>query len=292
MGVKAIDVSYCQVGVDYNKVKADGIEAVIIRAGFGRETSQKDSQFETHYKNAKAAGLKIGAYWYSYADSIDDAKREASACLACIKGKNFDLPIYFDMEESRQTSYGRTVLTAMAVAFCETIKAGGYRAGVYSNANWLSNYLDYNLLRSKYSIWLAQWSSSRSYDCDVWQYAEDGRVDGIAGNVDVDVILNTAIINGESEDIEMRQGKTNDAVLTLKQHLKLLYILGVIKTKVDDTAGYGGGTDKAVREVQRVAKITEDGIVGPQTIKAIYNLESNAIKYNNEAIKKIKDILK
>lgn len=72
---------------------------MIIRAGYGRETYQKDSEFETHYRNAKAAGLKVGAYWYSYADGVSDAINEANACLACIKGKSFDYPIYYDLEE-------------------------------------------------------------------------------------------------------------------------------------------------------------------------------------------------
>ena len=80
--IKAIDVSCWQVGVDYNKVKSSGINVVLIRAGYGREASQKDNQFENHYKNAKAAGLKIGGYWNSYAEGISDAANEANACLA------------------------------------------------------------------------------------------------------------------------------------------------------------------------------------------------------------------
>ena len=138
MAVKAIDVSTWQSNVDYNAVKKSGITAVIIRAGFGRETSQKDSQFENHYKGAKAAGLKIGVYWYSYADSVADAAKEAKACLACLNGRALDLPVYFDMEESSQTHYGKSTLTTMAKTFCDTIIGGGYRAGVYANYNWFT----------------------------------------------------------------------------------------------------------------------------------------------------------
>lgn len=196
--VTCIDVSTWNKNIDFAKVKASGIEAVIIRAGFGRETSQKDNEFETHYKNARAVGLKIGAYWYSYANSVEDAKREAKACLSCIKGKTFELPIYFDMEESNQTSYGKTTLTNMAIAFCDAIKAGGYRAGVYSNLNWLTNYLNYNTLKSKYSIWLAQWSSGYSLSCDIWQNASDGRINGVSGNVDTNVIINRSVIQGST----------------------------------------------------------------------------------------------
>ena len=193
--IKAIDVSYCQSGVDYKKVKSSGIGAVLIRAGYGRETYQKDSQFETHYRNAKANGLLVGAYWYSYANSVEDAKREAKACLACINGKKFDYPIYYDMEESWQAKLGKSLCTAMAKAFCDAIVAAGYKAGVYANLNWFNNYLDYATLKKSYSIWLAQWSSSNSLACDIWQNSSTGKINGISGNVDTDVILNSSIVS-------------------------------------------------------------------------------------------------
>ena len=100
--IKGIDVSSWQGIVDYKKVKAGDIDFVIIRAGFGRETSQKDNCFEQNYSAAKAAGLDVGAYWYSYADSAEDAVREAKACMEVIKGKKFEYPIYFDLEEQSQ----------------------------------------------------------------------------------------------------------------------------------------------------------------------------------------------
>lgn len=198
MSVLAIDVSCWQKGIDFKKVKAAGIEAVIIRAGYGREASQKDTQFETHYKGARAAGLKVGAYWYSYAESVADAQKEAQTCLACILGKNFDLPIFFDMEESWQTKLGRKTLTAMNAGFNDTIKKSGLRAGTYSNLNWFTNYLDYSSIKSKYSVWLAQWSSSHTLSCDIWQYSENGNVNGITGNVDMNKIENIAVITASA----------------------------------------------------------------------------------------------
>jgi GH25 family lysozyme M1 (1,4-beta-N-acetylmuramidase) len=198
--MKCIDVSCWQKGIDFAKVKAAGISAVIIRAGYGCETSQKDSQFEAHYKGAKAAGLKIGAYWYSYASSVAEAKVEAQTCLACIKDKSFDIPIYFDMEESYQTKLGKTVITNMAIAFCDTINASGFKAGVYSNLNWFNNYLNYSTLKAKYSIWLAQWANSHTLACDIWQYSETGSVTGVCGNVDMNIIENTAVISSGSSN--------------------------------------------------------------------------------------------
>lgn len=279
MKVTAIDVSYCQTGVDYNKVKNSGIDAVIIRAGFGKETYQKDSEFETHYKNAKKAGLAVGVYWYSYAYSVAEAKQEAKVCLACIKGKTLELPVYYDLEESGQTRLGMSALTNIAIAFCDAIKSGGYRAGVYSNLNWLNNHLDYEKLRSKYSIWLAQWSSSPSKNCDIWQNADNGRISGISGNVDTDVIINKNIIKSKSEVKEemIKKGLTNNAILAYKKQLLNLYNAGIIKTKVDSSAGFGDGTEKAVREVQTISKIKVNGEVGVDTINATAKLMNNYV---------------
>ena len=200
--INCVDISTWNDNVNYRAVRSDGVVAAILRAGYGREVSQIDSQFENHYRGCREAGLKIGIYWYSYADSVADAEQEARACLAILNGRAIDLPVYFDMEEAWQTSLGMSTLTAMAERFCETIKAGGYRAGVYSNLNWFYNYLDYDYLKSRYSIWLAQWSGSYSLDCDIWQNSETGDIDGINGNCDTNVILNMDIIGGDVSPME------------------------------------------------------------------------------------------
>ncbi len=193
--VNCIDISTFQSNIDFNKVKKDGINAVIIRAGYGREASQKDSEFETHYKNAKAAGLKIGAYWYSYADSVEDAEREAKACLECIKGKSFDIPVYYDLEDNSQTNMSKSTLTSIAKKFCETIKSAGYKAGVYANLNWFNNYLDYSELKKLYSIWLAQYNVTNQLECDIWQNSSTGNISGVNGNVDTNIIYNDDVFN-------------------------------------------------------------------------------------------------
>ena len=128
---KGIDVSTWQGNIDYNKVKSSGIEFVIIRAGFGREPSQVDNCFEKNYKNAKAAGLKVGAYWYSYAVSVNDARLEADACMQVLKGKTFDLPIFYDIEERFQFDKGKSFCSQIAIAFCDKLKSSGLRPGLY-----------------------------------------------------------------------------------------------------------------------------------------------------------------
>ena len=196
--VTCVDISEFQQGINFNKMKNDGIKAVIIRAGYGRESSQKDCMFESHYRNAKAAGLKIGVYWYSYADSVSDAEKEAKACLECIKNKSIDMPIYYDLEDNSQIGLGKVRLTEIAERFCETVKKSGYKAGVYANLNWFNNYLDYNKLKANYSIWLAQYNDKAELACDIWQNSSTGKVSGYGGNIDTNVIYNDNIF-GKSE---------------------------------------------------------------------------------------------
>lgn len=185
MATKIIDVSTWQGNIDWSKVKADGVQGAIIRAGFGNVASQKDNKFERNYTNAKAVGMPIGAYWYSYATSVADAKKEAEVCLSILKGKQFEYPIYYDLEDRSMTGCGKSVLTQIATTFCETLENAGYYVGIYSNPNWLNNYLDYNTVK-KYTLWLAHWGVSEpSYKCGLWQYSSSGSVSGISGRVDM-----------------------------------------------------------------------------------------------------------
>ena len=196
--ITCVDISEFQQGINFNKMKNDGIKEVIIRAGYGREKSQKDTMFESHFRNAKNANLKIGVYWYSYADSVSDAEKEAKTCLECINNKSLDMPIYYDLEDYSMVKLGKTKLTAIAERFCETIKKSNYRAGVYANLNWFNNCLDYDELKRKYSIWLAQYNDKAELDCDIWQNHSTGRVSGYSGNIDTNVIYNDNIF-GKSE---------------------------------------------------------------------------------------------
>ena len=196
--VSCVDISEFQQGINFNKMKNDGIKAVIIRAGYGRESSQKDSMFESHYKNAKSENMMIGVYWYSYADSVGDAEKEAKACLECINNKSLDMPIYYDLEDNSQTKLGKAKLTEIAERFCETIKKSNYRAGIYANLNWFNNCLDYDELKRKYSIWLAQYNSVNELNCDIWQNSSTGKINGYGGNIDTNVIYNDNIF-GKSE---------------------------------------------------------------------------------------------
>ena len=187
MAVHGIDVSQWQGNIDFNKVKAAGVNFVIIRAGYGRNISQKDPYFEQNYSRAKAAGLNVGVYWYSYANSAVDAKTEAAACLQAIKGKTFEYPIYFDLEERSQFNKGAAFCSSLVTAFCDAIEKAGYFAGLYISRSPLTQYITADV-QKRYALWVAEYGAKLNYNGSVgiWQNTSSWRVPGINGNVDHD----------------------------------------------------------------------------------------------------------
>ncbi len=285
MTPNCIDVSTWQRNIDWSRVKAAGIRAVVIRAGFGQT---KDNMFEEHYAGARAAGLAIGAYWYSYAYSAEQAEQEARTCLEVISGKAFEIPVYYDMEEDGQMALGRSVMTAMACRFIDTIQAAGRRGGMYSSPSWFSDFIDYDLMRSRgYSIWLAHWASRPALKSDIWQYGEDGSIDGVPGDCDVDIIMNESVIDGgePAPEPEPTPEPTPEpdptpepadvpTVATVQTWLNENYNAGLTVDGI-----YGRLTKAALvkalqTELNRQcdAGLVVDGIFGPRTKAAIFNV--------------------
>lgn len=184
---KGIDVSKHQGTIDWQRVKANGIDFAMIRAGYGKYDNQKDERFEENYKNARQAGIKVGAYLYSYAKSVDDAKKEAEVFLKWISGKQFEYPVAFDVEEKAQSDKGKQFVSDIIRAFCETVEKAGCYVCIYANKYWLENYVDDDC-KKKYDIWLAQWSDKATYggNYEIWQYSSQGSIDGISGRCDFD----------------------------------------------------------------------------------------------------------
>ena len=185
--MKGIDVSVHNGDIDWGKVKADGIDFAILRAGFGRLEKQKDEKFEQNYAGAKAAGIPVGAYWYSYAMTPEEAELEADVFLSVIKGKQFEMPVYFDLEEKKQFDLGKEQVSAIMRAFLKKVESAGYFVGLYGSASSLTTHTADDI-KSWYTIWLAHWVDQTNYSgaYAVWQYSEKGKVDGISGNVDLD----------------------------------------------------------------------------------------------------------
>jgi GH25 family lysozyme M1 (1,4-beta-N-acetylmuramidase) len=189
MEKKLIDVSKHNGSINWKKVKADGIEGVIMRAGYGRFASQKDTCFEKNYAGAREAGLVIGSYWYSYAISEATARAEAEAFLEVMAGKNFELPVYIDIEDQCQLKLTKAECTAIVDAFCTVMEKAGYFCGVYSFDSFFASHLAADI-PGKYTVWAARVENQKpSYvsSYDIWQYSWKGNVDGITGHVDMDI---------------------------------------------------------------------------------------------------------
>lgn len=179
---KGIDVSHHNGTINWNKVNT---QFCIVRAGYGRETYQKDLFFEKNYRCCKARKIPVGAYWYSYATSVAEAAKEAEVCLQVIAGKQFEYPIFFDIEEKKQFALGKAACTAIAKAFLERVEKAGYYVGIYSSKNGLENFIDKSV-RERYAVWVANVGVSQtSYrGAAMWQYSWTGKHSGIKGDVD------------------------------------------------------------------------------------------------------------
>lgn len=216
--MKGIDVSGWQGEIDFNKVKSSGVEFVIVKAGYG--TSMVDT-FERNYAEAKKAGLHVGAYWYSYAMSTADALAEAKACVKAVKGKQFDFPVYFDLEEQSQFQKGKEFCDSLVNTFCPELERNGFFTGLYMSRWFLENYISESV-RKRFAIWVAEYSSVNRYKgtYGIWQYGV-GRVPGISGDCDMNIgyidyptIIKNAGLNGygKSESPEPPPKKSVDEI--------------------------------------------------------------------------------
>lgn len=284
---KGIDISYCQTRIDWNTLNVD---FVIMRAGYGREVSQKDAMFESHYANAKQRGIPCGCYWYSYAMDVEDAKKEAQACIEVIKGKQFEYPIFYDVEENKQFALGKEKVSEIMRTFIETLEAAGYWTGLYGSYSSLMNYTS-DYIRTNKAIWLAHWGVQKSpypYQYGTWQYAV-GRIDGVYGDCDLDycyvdypTLIKNAGLNGFQKQIAepeppkpqthtyteptrtLKEGDSGDDVKWLQDKLKAKgFYIGDIDGKFNII------TLGAVLAFQKKNNLAVDGLVGAKTRNAL-----------------------
>ncbi len=231
--VNGIDVSSYQKTVDWNAVKADGIDFAFIRVGFrgyGESgTLNPDGKYAQNLENAVKAGVKVGVYIYSQAITVEEGIAEANFILERIKGYDVTLPVVIDYEYAA-TGLGRLYnanltkrqATDICAAFCETVKAAGYTPMIYANKYMLSSKLYADELDDKYQIWLANYTSKTTYDGDYqyWQYSSSGQVDGITtGRVDVNFFYT---LDSSYQDIKIdhQSAEPTDVDATIRVNLQ------------------------------------------------------------------------
>ena len=194
-GVLGIDVSKWQKEIDWDKVKNEGVDFAIIRCGYrGSVTGSlvEDPYFEQNIKGARAAGIKVGVYFFTQAVNEVEAVEEASMVISLVRDYDLQYPVFIDTEgaggNGRADSLNVEERTAVCEAFCTTVKNAGLEAGVYASRNWYNNKLTASTLES-YAIWLAEYRSVPLYQgyYQMWQYTSKGKINGINGNVDLNV---------------------------------------------------------------------------------------------------------
>lgn len=221
MSLKGIDVSkHNGTDIDFSAVKSAGYDFVILRAGYGKVISQKDSTFELNYDKAIKADMHIGAYWYSYAKTVADAQLEAECFLQVIKDKQFDYPVSFDLEEQCQDidHMTKSMRTDIVCAFLDKLQSAGYYAMLYCHHTWNGNTMLDTSRTNKYDTWVADiWNKAPEKHTGIWQNAVYGTqsdidskraymlgaVPGVTGQIDTDIaykdypsIIKNAGLNG------------------------------------------------------------------------------------------------
>ena len=211
-----IDVSVWQGNIDWDKVKGN-IDFAILRCGIGKYSSQKDRYFERNYAECKRLGIPVGIYHYSYAKNVDEARKEANVVLSWLKGKEIQLPVYYDIEDPSQIGLGKEINTNMCFAFCEVIEKAGLWAGVYANKSWFTSLLDGDKLGKRFTCWLAQYHTEPTYKgkFDIWQNTSSARLPGITANtVDTNYMYRDLIaeIGNKTSTTEVKVEETKEVV--------------------------------------------------------------------------------
>ena len=195
--VTGIDVSYYQGQIDWQQVREAGIEFAFIRIGYRRSsdgTLGEDELARQNLRNAAAAGVKVGAYFFSQAASPEEARQEAVFALEILKDFRLDLPVVYDWEtvegSTRTAGMTREILSQCVQSFCDTVEASGYETMVYFNRELSRTLLDVRILRQR-KVWFAMYDSYPDAPCkpDYWQYTDKGTVPGIEGYVDLNLYL-------------------------------------------------------------------------------------------------------
>lgn len=295
-----IDISVWQKGFDFDKAKAEGVQFAILRGAYHMS---KDKCFEDFYAACKARKIPVGVYLYSMAKTVAEAKEEAENLIAnVLKGKQFEYPIYMDIEDKVQRALGKDLLTKIVIEFCETLEAAGYYVGIYSTAAFLSSYTHESKL-SAYDKWIAQWAKKCSYkgDYGMWQYGGETnllRSNKVAGVVcdqdyaikDYPAIIKALGLNGydSTEKVEDKVESSDTATetetkaegYTMKMRnlkrgcrgedvraLQILLAGRGYKGKMGKPDGiFGPNTEGAVELCQKDNGLTVDRIAGPDTM--------------------------
>lgn len=288
-----IDISVYQGNFDFNKAVAEGVKFVIIKGGGGDSGYYVDKNFITNYTKAKTAKLNVGVYWFSKALSVADAKKEAEYFYEnVLKGRQFELPVYIDVENKTQLALGKRMVTDIIKTWCEYLKALNYCVGVYMSKSAFDGYT-YDTELKDYEHWIAQWSKLCTYNGDygMWQFGGETnplRYNTVAGVVcdqdymlkDYPTIIKSSGKNGFGTNIPQKVNTYNVQLKEVKKGDKGV-LVAMIQTALAyhgyknylGTSGidgdFGSGTESALRKFQVDNSLTSNGIVDENTFNKL-----------------------
>ena len=300
MAVQGLDVSACQgANLNFVAIKNAGYDFVILRINEwsnALKDNVKDSCFETFYARAKAAGLKVGAYWFTYANTVGYVAYEAKKCIEWIKGKQFEYPIWFDLEREQQFQQGKAFCDPAVTTFCEALLKAGYYPGVYCSTFWYTNCVSKSV-REKWSCWIAEWGNKCNYTSPygMWQngtakvpncgclsaidhdysYTDYPKIIKDAGMNGYKKSTTTATIPAKTEKVLdtgscYKLGETTVGALAVKELLRLAKVKKMHSVSVTENKTYDESAIGAVKALQKAWGYKQTGRAGANFVKMLY----------------------
>lgn len=299
-----IDVAKWQGAIDWSKVKAAGIKFAILKVT--NKSNNKEEAFETNYAGATNNCIPVGVYRYVYAKTTAEAKKEANAIVAALDNKKITCGVWLDMEDESIRGIGKGALTSVINTEVAIIRAAGYKVGIYCSLDWYKNVLDSKNLATLYPFWIARYPkndtgviksslSPASYNNVVaWQYSSKGKVDGIYGNVDLDVAFKdlTIEMTGRVDKRPNPYKRPTHLVCTkatakAKKYSLTKYVasgeevkwvqfelveaecFGADGVPLSIDGKFGPNSEYALVKYQEANGLTVDGVCGPKTVESL-----------------------
>lgn len=270
-----IDVAKWQGDIDWAKV-AQAKQFAILKVT--QKDNRIEGKFETNYREATKAGLAIGGYRYVYAKTVEQAEKEAMAIVKACTGRKLSYGIWLDMEDSSIRNLGKNTLTRIIQTEARILQLAGLPVGIYCNKDWYDNVLDSKYLATEYPFWIARYPAyddgsylatsklnPNEYSVS-WQYSSKGKVEGIKGNVDLDVATSYIPHLFVAEPV-LRRYSTGLQVKKLQVNLNR-----VINANLEPDGKFGPLTNEMLRKWQGVTGLLVDGIYGPKSADRMRNI--------------------
>lgn len=273
-----IDVSFWQGNFNFQQAKNEGVNFAILRGAYNLS---KDTKLEEYYNNARAAALDVGVYHYTMATTVNEAIEEAKFLEAnVLKGKKFELPVYFDIEDSVHKAMSKQQVSAITRAYLEYLGSKGYWVGVYSSKNFVDTYLEEDI-KIRYAMWVAQWNTELTYTGQVgmWQFGGETNY------------IRSTQVNGQTVDqnymlvdypvLIKAKGKNgyNSNSSTVKEEVKSTKKTEVAKTYTvvsgDTLSSIASRLNTTVSEISKLNNISNPNLIYPgQVLKLVGNVDN------------------